>query len=110
MVYDDFQRLHERLDNWAHVVRCGVIRHHCGSAEGRYQPRYPDTEPVKCVLDYKDAWRIETAWRKIRDEKSKILLKRYYVDNTSAGHHLPTDADFVVALRQAISALFLALG
>lgn len=71
----------ERLENWAFVVREGLILNHCASAEHRYRgERDADRRAPQQVVDIPDGWLVEQAWRLLPD-RYRWLLKLHYVRN-----------------------------
>lgn len=86
---DDYAQraLEHRLENWAFVVREGLLLQHCASFEHHYRPPR-DTEErrdPKRLVDVSDGWLIEQAWRAIPSAPCRWLLKLHFVNRLERG-------------------------
>lgn len=78
----EMRDLEARLENWAYVVREGLVLGHCASAEHRYRPSGPEARELRRapmrLVDVADGWVVEQAWRELPD-RYRWLLKLHFV-------------------------------
>lgn len=83
MMDHDLKALDARLDNWGMVVRDGLRFEHCGSAEYRYRPARGESFEARrqpgLVVDVRDGWFVELAWKRLDKAHHRWLLKLHFV-------------------------------
>lgn len=119
MTEQEFREFEGRLENWCRGLRLsGGSAGHCGSVEGQYQcpsDRNRGAENTVTLVDVKDAWLIEDAWRTLLQPWAKWLIKWHYLYKASphgvmrqlqkrCGYGLRRDR-YDPALREAVSLL-----